>query len=165
MAGAAVVLALLTAYLVVAGNKPSAVPKNAAPVAAAANARGDSHSDVKLQLQGFPAASQLLLDGRALDGNPVVRVLPADGKVHQLRAVLEGYEPMTAEFTATRDDVVAVHLEKLASPVAPAASNAHRRPLPAARVSKPVQARAASADCAQPFYFVDGIKKVKPACL
>jgi hypothetical protein len=88
-------------------------------------------------------------------------MLPPDGKVHQLRAELGGYQSSSAEFLATRDEVIELRLEALKATLSAKGAAAPHPARPVAH--KP---GATKSGCSQPF-FVDseGIKKVRPGCL
>jgi eukaryotic-like serine/threonine-protein kinase len=113
---------------------------------------------VKVDLLASPRDARLYLDDQPLTGNPALRVLPLDGKVHQLRAELAGHHTASAEFAATRDDVVELKLEALKP-----------QPLPQSGAGAPtrkVVRPAAAPNCKQPFFVdSDGIKKVRRGCL
>jgi len=119
---------------------------------------------VNLQLRAVPSDARLFLDGEALMGNPSFQMLPVDGKRHLLRAESEGFDTATAEFAATRDDVVELRLEKLAAPSRPGRRLASP-PTKAPAATAPVKSAAPAANCAQPFFIdADGIKKIRPGC-
>jgi eukaryotic-like serine/threonine-protein kinase len=137
----------------------------AASVSATPSAHGLASSSkatvVKVELRASPSGARVYLDGELVEGNPALRVLPSDGKVHELRAELAGYQTASAQFAATRDDVVELRLDALKSATS-AKSTAPPRPV--RQVTKKVTAT--KPNCAQPFFVdSDGIKKVKPGCL
>jgi hypothetical protein len=114
-----------------------------------------------MELRAFPSGAQLYLDGELVAGNPALRVLPSDGRVHQLRAELAGYQTASAEFTATRDDRVELSLEALKTAASSAVTSRARPLRPATKGSS-----RSKPNCAQPFFIdADGIKKIKRDCL
>jgi serine/threonine-protein kinase len=116
---------------------------------------------VKVELRASPSGARVYLDGELVDGNPALRVLPSDGKVHELRAELAGYQTASAQFTATRDDVVELRLDPLKAATSATATAPSRTTRPVAK-----KVTATKPNCAQPFFVdSDGIKKVKPGCL
>lgn len=138
------------------GTAPSPRSASAQPAIAPAMA-----ANFKVELRASPSDARLYLDDEPVAGNPASRMLPSDGKVHQLRAELGGYQSSSAEFMATRDDVIELRLEALK---ATSASKGTAAPHPARSVAhKP---GATKSGCAQPFFVdSDGIKKVRPGCL
>jgi serine/threonine-protein kinase len=135
------------------------------PIASEARPTAASLPEAKIELRATPGNARLFLDGQALIGNPTLRGMPADGKLHLLRAELDGYQTATAEFSAQRNAVVELHLTPLPPPPAPA--KAPPRTVSPARKNAPIKkSRPAGAGCAQPFFVdADGIKKVRPGCL
>jgi eukaryotic-like serine/threonine-protein kinase len=116
---------------------------------------------VKIELRASPTGARVFLDGELVEGNPALRVLPTDGKVHELRAELAGHQTASAQFTATRDDVVELRLDALK---AATSAKSTAPPRPAQQATK--KASATKPNCTQPFFVdSDGIKKVKPGCL
>jgi len=116
---------------------------------------------ITVELRATPSDARLYLDGELLAGNPARRVLPSDGKVHQLRAELGGHQTASAEFTALRDDAVELRLDPLKAVPSRAKSSSPNQPHPAVN-----KAGAPKPNCSQPFFVdSDGIKKVKPQCL
>jgi serine/threonine-protein kinase len=125
----------------------------------------ESTTEARIELRATPGNARLFLDGQSLVGNPTLRVMPADGKLHELRAELEGHQTASAEFSAQRNAVVELTLMPLPPPPAPA--KAAQRPMsPARKIATVKKSRPATARCAQPFFVdTDGIKKVRPGCL
>ncbi|HVY25781.1 MAG TPA: serine/threonine-protein kinase [Polyangiaceae bacterium] len=118
-------------------------------------------SSVKIELRASPSDARLYLDGEPLAGNPALRVLPGDGKVHQLRAELAGYQTASAEFAAERDDAVELRLDALKAAPKPKSAATSRPSSHQEKKTAPTKP-----NCAQPFFVdTDGIKKVRPACL
>jgi serine/threonine protein kinase len=140
--------------------------KSEAPTVSKAAPLADALVTAKIELRATPGNARLFLDGQPLVGNPTLRVMPVDGKLHQLRADLNGHQTAAAEFKVERDATVELRLTPLV--VAPPAAKAAQRPSEApvrkkAETSKP---RRKTANCNQPFFVdTDGIKKVRPGCL
>jgi serine/threonine-protein kinase len=161
-AAAAVIGLALSGYAI--ASRSPATTNGAAPITSLTAPREPipevKPSSVRIELRAAPSDARLYLDGEPMPGNPALRVLPSDAKVHQLRAELAGYQTASAEFTAMRDDVVELRLDALKA-TAGANSAPARRSLPATRKPNP-----AKPSCAQPFFVdSDGIKKVRPECL
>jgi len=117
-----------------------------------------------LELRSRPATAQLFLDDEPLQGNPATRVLPKDSAVHRVRAELAGHRTASAEFVSTSDQVLDLKLEEVSMEQKNVKTSSTSRPRPKAFAGTPVTRK--SNVCAEPFYVdVDGIKKIKPACL
>lgn len=138
---------------------PSAAPRAASVTSEAPQPR------MKIELRATPGEARLYLDGELVQGNPAIRVLPADGRIHQLRGELDGYQTASAEFSVTREDAVALKLEPLSK--TPSKTTGKKGEVTSKPTKKtPAKAPAAAPNCAQPFFVdSDGIKKVKPGCL
>lgn len=161
---AGLVALLAGAFFLASPAKPSGVavaPANLPSTAKVVPLRPEPLT-ARIEFRSTPGNARLFLDGQALIGNPALRVMPADGTPHQLRAELEGYEPASADFSATRDQVVDLQLGQLLPP-----PETKRRTVAPRRTSSPAKKpQAATAGCAQPFFVdTDGIKKVRPGCL
>ncbi|HVY25654.1 MAG TPA: protein kinase [Polyangiaceae bacterium] len=138
------------------GTAPSSRSASAQPVNAPAGT-----ANVRVELRASPSDARLYLDDEPVAGNPASRMLPPDGKVHQLRAELAGYQVSSAEFMATRDAVIELRLDALKATLAPRTTAA---PHPARQIAR--KSSAVKSNCAQPFFVdSDGIKKVRPGCL
>jgi eukaryotic-like serine/threonine-protein kinase len=123
-------------------------------------------SNVKVELRASPRDARLYLDDEPLAGNPALRVLPRDGKVHQLRAELAGHQTASAEFTASRDDLVELQLDALKTSSSSRSAMTQRSTRLATKKTTAAKMPAPKTSCSQPFFVdVDGIKKVKPGCL
>jgi hypothetical protein len=132
---------------------PSALTRESAPAVQPAN--------VKVELRASPSGARLYLNGEPVAGNPALRVLPSDGKVHQLRAELAGFQTASAEFTATRDEHVELSLDALTAAASATSTSPSR---PSRLVTK--ESGKTKPNCAQPFFVdSDGIKKIRRACL
>jgi eukaryotic-like serine/threonine-protein kinase len=142
-------------------NGPSRPPPASASTSTHEPERSSKAAVVKVELRASPTGARVFLDGELVEGNPALRVLPTDGKVHELRAELAGHQTASAQFTATRDDVVELHLDALK---AATSANSTAPSRPAHQATK--KASATKPNCTQPFFVdSDGIKKVKPGCL
>jgi eukaryotic-like serine/threonine-protein kinase len=163
--GVAAAALSLAAYAIV--SRPPQLTSSAASASASALASAQEPKDsskvtvVKVELRASPSGARVYLDGVLVDGNPALRVLPNDGKVHDLRAELAGYQSATAQFTATRDDIVELRLDALK------AATSAKSPAPSRPASPATKkASATKPNCTQPFFVgSDGIKRVKPGCL
>jgi serine/threonine protein kinase len=138
-----------------------------APSASETPPTAASSTEARIELRATPGNARLFLDGQPLVGNPTVRVMPADGKLHQLRAELDGHRTASAEFSAQRSAVVELQLVRLPTPPAPALpATAPQRTVSPARKGSALKKPRPAANCAQPFFVdADGIKKVRPGCL
>jgi serine/threonine protein kinase len=133
---------------------------------------------VTIAFRAEPSEAKIFLDDEELPTNPTSKLLDVDGKVHRLRAEAPGYFGTTSEFTAERDDAIALELKKVPS-AEPALAVSSAAPRSQLRRTRPVVVRAAApepeapparsakpATCARPFFVdSDGIKKVRPECL
>jgi eukaryotic-like serine/threonine-protein kinase len=183
---AALVLVLIAGGILFARSRvlspaPTPTPAPAAAVAAAPSpaksvaATSAAASNVTFELRAEPSDARLSLDGVALDGNPVVKVLARNKSPHVVSASAEGYETVSKEFSAESNGSVVLTLVRSASTrdkkrpgwVAPATRRAPAGPEVASPPAPPAAAPPpANNVCDQPF-FVDakGIKKVRPECL
>lgn len=152
--------ALLLSYELVGRDESRAIVAKDVPAVAAPGTATQKLANVNLELRSNPSSARLFVDGEALSGNPARRVLPMDGKVHELRAEADGYRTASAQFAALDDGVVDLRLEKIEP--GPALKS---RPSGSARTGSLSKARP-PANCAKPFFVdSDGIKKVRPGCL
>ena len=133
---------------------------------------------VTIAFSAEPSDAKIYLDDEELPSNPTSKVLDVDGKVHRLRVEAPGYFAMSSEFTAERDDTMALELKKVPAAEHAIATSSAAPPSPLRR-ARPVAARAPApepepaaarsakpAACARPFFVdSDGIKKVRPECL
>lgn len=142
------------------GETPTTTPSARAGLAPAVEGPTRAGT-VRVELRASPSDARLYLDGELVAGNPASRMLPADRRVHQLRAELNGYQASSAEFLATRDEVVELRLAALeATP----AVKTQAKTQPARQVAR--KPGVAKSNCAQPFFVdSDGIKKIRPGCL
>jgi eukaryotic-like serine/threonine-protein kinase len=157
----------LGAYGFVARSQQASAVATSASILASTKSveRAVPTSSVKVELRASPRDARLYLDDEPLAGNPALRVLPSDGKVHQLRAELAGHQTASAEFTATRDDVVELELDALKTSSSSSLAR-QRSARPPSKKTTATKMTATKPSCAQPFFVdVDGIKKVKPGCL
>jgi serine/threonine protein kinase len=135
----------------------------------------------ELNVTAFPATAAILLDGKPLDGNPVVQSVEDDGKQHVLRALAPGHQPETRRVRFDRDlsIVMVLQPEQSDQPVASAEepsaeprARSWRRAAPRVAPVKPEAPAPAPATqrapsgCSVP-YFIDssGIKRFRPECL
>ncbi|HVW28665.1 MAG TPA: protein kinase [Polyangiaceae bacterium] len=99
-------------------------------------------NEVKVRIAVDPSNAELRLDGRLLNGNPFVSVVPREATLHELAASADGYreEKQVVQFMRDVDLSIALHRAKPGMHVAPA-----RAPIPpaaAAAAMKPqVEAR------------------------
>ena len=93
---AAAALAALLALLLRDAPKQSA---SAGPAAAASA----ENATVRVSIRAQPASATLLLDGRALAGNPYTGTQARDSNPHELRITAEGFEPRTVPIRLDRD--------------------------------------------------------------
>jgi serine/threonine-protein kinase len=160
------------------GREPQAAPvAPVSPAAAAAPAVPDATPKraptalATIQFKPSPSEAVLYLDGVALAHGTRSKVLPLDGKVHELRGELAGHESARIEFTVSGDAELTLALEPTTSrtPTAARPINVRPRVNVGTRPAQPGQpARptgAAAADCSNPF-FIDpsGIKRVRTEC-
>lgn len=131
-------------------------------------------TQIQIRLTATPAAASLTVDGNPLSGNPALLTVAADSHDHEVRASLVGYEPYVKTIRFERD----LALEIMLQPQATAAASATTTSETGAKQSKsnvaagkvparpPVVAgKKPNANCDPPFYFENGIKVYKPACL
>lgn len=150
--------------------RPAASPAPAAAPVGAADPKPSAApiaAPVNLQFKASPSEAELFLDDQRLATNPASSSLPADGRLHRLRAEANGYETSSAEFSAIRDETVQVDLKK--SAVSPTkigtATPAHAHHAKSATIANAPSAPV-KVDCRQAFFVgPDGIKKVRPECL
>jgi serine/threonine-protein kinase len=113
-----------------------------------------------IRVSASPPESKIFFDGELLPANPFVRVLPADGSQHIVRAVAPGHETKSKALVASGDSEISLELERLTpteTKTRPRATAPARRTSPAA-VPKP--------NCSSPYSIgPDGTKKFKLECL
>jgi eukaryotic-like serine/threonine-protein kinase len=137
-----------------------------APTASKPLPSAGSSTEARIELRATPGNARLFLDGQPLVGNPTLRVMPADGTLHQLRAELDGHRTASAEFSSRPNTVVELQLVRLPPPAPAVAATPPPRTVSPARKSTPVKKPRRAAACTQPFFVdADGIKKVRPGCL
>jgi hypothetical protein len=160
LGGAVLAAALLVGYELTRRHDSPAVTAKDVPALAAPSPGMQKLANVNLELRSNPSSARLFVDGEALSGNPARRVLPMDGKVHELRAEADGYRTASAQFAALDDGVVDLRLERIEPPPA-------LKPRPSGSPRSVTSSKARPAvNCAKPFFVdSDGIKKVRPGCL
>ena len=114
--------------------------------------------------------TQLIVDGSLLAGERMELTLVNDGKLHELRAEAEGYEPLTRKFEASSSTTLEIsltrkkdaahraslHVAHASKATAPAVSQAQASPPPPPKTNT----------CDNPFFVdADGIKRVRPGCM
>jgi serine/threonine-protein kinase len=136
-----------------------------------ANAGEQLPAQIQVRLFASPAQAVFTVDGVTVSGNPATLTVTRDNADHEIRATLEGHEPVVRVVRYERD----LSLEVQLTPVAPATSSVSATP-EHAKTPKwgraPVAPRPTgggkkpAGDCDPPFYFDgNGIKVYKPGCL
>jgi hypothetical protein len=125
---------------------------------------------VVIQFHVDPPETQLIVDGSLLAGERLEMTLVNDGKLHDLRAEADGYEPLTRKFEASSSTTLEIsltrkkgathqasqHVAHTSKATAPAATQAQASP------PSPPKTPA----CDNPFFVdADGIKRVRPGCM
>ncbi len=135
-------------------------------------------AQIHIQLAASPAVATLAVDGNPLRENPASLTETADGRDHEIRATLIGYETYSKTVRFERDLSLEIMLQPSAASAGTAATatSANSADTTAATkaiavtASKVTRAPAAGAkrtklNCDPPFYFENGIKVYKPGCL
>jgi serine/threonine-protein kinase len=122
----------------------------------------------------FPQSAELVIDGKAVKGNPFSATMEVDDEEHVVDVTAAGYEKQTRTFTLAEDVDLVVHMRPLPQPTATSATptapqTAAPPPKPPVRSRKPEAPKAAepaNPECTPP-YIVDerGIKRFKFECL
>lgn len=145
-------------------------PAVEANVSAEDQANGPGLQRVVIRFQVDPPEAQLIVDGSLLAGERMELTVVNDGKLHDLRAEAEGYEPLTRKFEASSSTTLEIGLTRKKGA-------AHRTPQHVAHASKATAPPATEAQaspppppktntCENPFFVdTDGIKRVRPGCM
>jgi serine/threonine-protein kinase len=114
--------------------EPTAVRPAAPPSQIAAPAPA-APSVVRVTLAATPAAAHILVDGKAVAGNPFAGTFPAGSAAHTVRAEAAGYEPSSVELFFDEDRAVNLALRPAdpqpAAPPSRSPSRATSAPAPA----------------------------------
>lgn len=162
--------AALAAVLVVSGIVTGSWRNSHANPAAAPGVAGAAK--IEIRLTATPAGATLALDGNPLSGNPAVLTVHPDSQNHEVRATLDGHEPYQETLRFDHDLSREIMLRPLSKIAESAGTTSPKETATAPRVNpvnssrSPVVSRKQSKpNCEPPFYFENGIKVYKPACL
>lgn len=118
---------------------------------------------VQIRLSATPATASLTIDGKPVSGNPATLTVSKDDAEHEIKATLEGYEPVARSVRFASD--LSLEISMTAVAAAPSASakpakwtNGASRPAAKPSIKE-------TGNCDPPFYFEKGIKTYKPGCL
>ena len=130
-------------------------------------------AQIQIRISVEPPAATLSLDGRALEGNPTSLKVSNDSSEHEIRATLVGYEAYKETVRFDRDLSLQIMLQP--TPIAPVTSASAdtavagpmlKTPTPASNSKQSQSAsKKTKTNCDPPFYFENGVKTYKPACL
>ena len=132
---------------------------------------GPESQRVVIRFQVDPPDAQLIVDGSLLAGERMEMTLVNDGKLHDLRAEADGYEPLTRTFEASISTTLEINLtrkkgasHRASLHVAHAASKATAPAVTQAQALPPPPPKTNT--CDNPFFVdADGIKRVRPGCM
>jgi eukaryotic-like serine/threonine-protein kinase len=134
-------------------------------------ANGPDSRRIVIKFHADPPETQLIVDGSLLAGERMEMTMVKDGKLHDLRADADGYEPLTRKFEASSSTTLDIsltrkkgaahralqhvaHASKVTAPAATVAQASPPPPLPKTNT------------CDNPFFVdADGIKRVRPGCM
>ena len=128
-------------------------------------------AQIQIRISAEPLAATLSVDGRTLEGNPASIKVTGDSSEHEIRATLTGYEDYNKTVRFVGDLSLEIMLHPMpAVPAVPAdtvvASPKLNVPTAASDSRQPPSAsKKAKSNCDPPFYFENGIKTYKPACI
>lgn len=135
----------------------------------AASARASAANlpaQIVVRLMAIPTQATLTVDGNLVSGNPTTLTVPRDTSDHEVRASLDGYEPVIRVVRYERDLSLEVILTPLAATAPSASGSAEPTKTPTwGGRSRSNSAKKPAGNCDPPFYFENGIKVYKPGCL
>jgi serine/threonine-protein kinase len=114
-------------------------------------------ADVKIHLETDPPGAKLYLDGAELPSDPFDTVVQRDREWHTIRAEARGRAPKEAHVSFDSDVWLSLKLDVVPTLV-------RNTPIPGV-TQRPAAAPTPASTCIPPYYFEDGIKKIKRGCM
>jgi eukaryotic-like serine/threonine-protein kinase len=101
-----------TQALSAAPTAPPTTKQSAAPTPAVSAATKDVVKDIELLISASPSQSELYMDGKKLESNPIVMKIPQDDKEHELEVRAKGYENHTEKLFFKSNQKLVLSLKK-----------------------------------------------------